>query len=216
MRVAPGRAGRLRLRRRLATAHRASELLDRKLRILRREQERLELLTERTGRAWATASKLAELWTLRATLIAGQRGIRLATVRDLAGVSVEWTATMGTRHPAAVAWHPPETSEGGRSDPLGTAALYQTRDACQQALDAAVRHAAATGALRIIADEAAATRMRLRAIEHRSVPRLRDALGHLELSLAELEHADAARLHRAGVATIRGGHHDQPYSSRRR
>lgn len=48
--VPPGRAGRLWLRRRLAAAERAVELLERKLRILRAEQDRLALLAQRTGR----------------------------------------------------------------------------------------------------------------------------------------------------------------------
>ncbi|HSO55578.1 MAG TPA: V-type ATPase, D subunit, partial [Actinomycetes bacterium] len=47
--VPPGRAGRLWLRGRLATAERGLDLLDRKLRILRREQERLRLLERRTA-----------------------------------------------------------------------------------------------------------------------------------------------------------------------
>jgi V/A-type H+-transporting ATPase subunit D len=193
MRMPPGRAGRLRLVRRLATARRASDLLARKLRILRREQERLDLLVERTGDAWAEACATADLWAVRAGLLGGQRALRLATREGTAAVAVQWSATMGIRYPSAGA-----LSTGDASPHLfGTAALYGSRDAHQRALEAAVKHATATAASRIVRAEVAGTRIRLRAIDDRSIPRLQQALVLLEASLDELEHADAARVRRA-------------------
>src|SRR5690606_21874878 len=167
LRVPPGRAGRLRLRRRLATAHRARELLDRKLRILRREQERLTLLVEHTGRRWESAAREADAATLRAALLGGERAMRLAVPDEQAAVTIGWTSSMGISYPTAVVYHAAASSTG----PVGTAAIYDARVACQHALDAAVHHSAAEAALRIVAGEVAATRGRLRAIEERSIPR---------------------------------------------
>lgn len=189
----PGRAGRLRLIRRLATARRASDLLARKLRILRREQERLDLLVERTSDEWGHTCAAADLWAVRASLLGGQRALRLAAGQETATVTLQWSATMGIRYPSAGA-----LSAGDAGPHLfATAALYASRDAHRQALDAAVKHAAATAARRIVGAEVVDTRTRLRAIDDRSIPRLQEALVLLEASLDELEHADAARVRRA-------------------
>ena len=72
------------------------------------------------------------------------------------------------------------------------------------ALAAAVAHAAATAAVRVVGEEVAATRQRLRAIQDRRIPRLKAALVELELSLDELGQPDNARLRRA-VAARPGG-----------
>jgi V/A-type H+-transporting ATPase subunit D len=191
-----GRAGRLRLRRRIAIAGRASDLLTRKLRILRREQERLDLLVERTGEDWQKACAKADLWMVRAGVLGGQRALRLATGTTAATVRLEWTMTMGIRYPVAAAVIPAD----GSALMDGTAALYEARRAHQQALEAAVRHATATTARQIVGVEAAMTRTRLRAIDDRTIPRLRDALSLLEVTLDELEHADSVRLRRAAPA----------------
>ena len=197
LRAPAGRAGRLRLRRQIATASRASDLLTRKLRILRREQERLDMLVERTGDDWRKACATADLWMVRAGVLGGQRALRLATGTTAATVGLEWTMTMGIRYPVAAAVMP---ADGGALMD-GTAALYEARRAHQRALEAAVRHATATAGRRIVGVEAAMTRTRLRAIDDRTIPRLREALSLLELTLDELEHADAARLRRAVPST---------------
>ena len=214
LRVPPGRAGRLQLRRRLATAHRARELLDRKLRILRREQERLDLLVERTKHEWESACRAADAATLHAALLGGERAMRLATPVEQAAVTIGWTSSMGIRYPTAVVYYAPAES----SRPLGTAALYDARAAGRRALDAAVHHAATQAALQIVGEEVAATRRRLRAIENRSIPQLQQSLAQLELALDEQEQADAARLRRAAGASDRVASHlshaDYPRSSR--
>jgi V/A-type H+/Na+-transporting ATPase subunit D len=191
-----GRAGRLRLRRRIATASRASDLLTRKLRILRREQERLDLLVERTDEDWLRACASADLWILRAGVLGGQRALRLATGTTAATVRLEWAMTMGIRYPVTAAVIPAD----GSALMDGTAALHEARRAYRRALEAAVRHATATAARQIVGLEAAMTRTRLRAIDDRTIPRLRETLSLLELTLDELEHADAARLRRAAPA----------------
>jgi V/A-type H+/Na+-transporting ATPase subunit D len=72
--------------------------------------------------------------------------------------------------------------------------MTRTRQAHAAALEAAVQYAAAAEALRIIKAEVLATRYRLRAIEHRWIPRLEQALADVTLALEEQELADAARL----------------------
>ena len=74
VRVLPGRAGRLRLRRQLAVANRGADLLQQRLQILRREEQRFQLLVERTEQEWARSCREAERWTLRAAL-SGSTGV---------------------------------------------------------------------------------------------------------------------------------------------
>lgn len=192
-RVPPGRAGRLQVLHRLGTARRAGSMLDHKLRILRQEQERLDLLARQTGEDWERACRLADGWLLRSGLLGGRRALRLADDGRPAIVTVGWTATMGARYPSDAS----VTFPAAPSALPGTAAIYDARQACRVALEAAVRHAAATAAQRVMAAEVAATRLRLRAVETRWIPRLLAALAVLEQALDENEHADAVRLRRA-------------------
>jgi V/A-type H+-transporting ATPase subunit D len=196
MRVPPGRAGRLWLRGRLQVAQRGLDLLDRKLRILRREHERLALLAQRTGDGWERACRQAETWLLRAALLGGQRALRLSADSSPVEVTIAWRDTMGIRYPAEA------SCEFGKeaSPPLpGTAALDPAAAAHRAALAAAVQHAAATAALETVAAEITATSQRLRAIQDRWIPRLQATLAEVELALDESEQADAARLRRAAA-----------------
>ncbi len=61
---------------------------------------------------------------------------------------------------------------------------------------AAVRHAVAVQAARIIEAETTATRYRLRAIRDRLIPSLQRARAEVALAIDELERADGARLRR--------------------
>jgi V/A-type H+-transporting ATPase subunit D len=197
MRVPPGRAGRLWLRGRLQVAERGLDLLDRKLRILRGEHERLALRAQRTGHDWELACQQAETWLLRAALLGGQRALRLSADGQDTEVGIVWRDTMGLHYPAEAT-----CDFAAEEPPLGGAALDLAKTAHQAALSAAVEHAAATAALATLEDEIAATSQRLRAIQDRWIPRLRAALAELELALDESEQADAARLRRA--VTIAG------------
>jgi V/A-type H+-transporting ATPase subunit D len=188
----PGRAGRLWLQHRLATAHQAADLLDHKLRILRTERERLALLRERTAGVWAAATRDAATWLLRAVLTGGERSVRLGADATLADVEIVWEQPMGVRHPVEAICTLPGPESEARS--LGNAALVAARDSHRRALDAAVRHAVVEAAVRILEAEERATRRRLRAIEDRWVPRLEEALAEVQLRLEEEEHADGVRL----------------------
>lgn len=188
----PGRAGRLWLRRRLAAAERAVDLLDRKLRILRAEQDRLQALSHRTGEEWAACCAEAELWGLRATMLGGRRVISSASFDGAAEVLVEYDLIMGVRTPAEIAVVLPQTSPPGPEGP----ALAEARTACRTAVNAAGRHAAALTAMRLVDAEAAATRRRLQAVSIRWIPRLRAALNEIEFVLEEQEREDGSRFRR--------------------
>ena len=179
-------------------ARRGADLLDRKLRILQAELARFRDAEARTAAEWNRCCTDAERWLLRASMLGGQRAVRLAAGGQPATVTMPYTVTMGVRHPAspacvipaAVTWDGP--------------ALTRARQAHAAALEAAVRHVAAAEALRVIEAEALATRYRLRAIEDRWIPRLEQALAEVTLALEEQELADAARL-RLAVSTGRPG-----------
>ncbi|WP_152189992.1 V-type ATP synthase subunit D [Georgenia satyanarayanai] len=198
----PGRAGRLWLQHRLTTAQHGSELLDRKLRILRTERESHSLLVERTGRALVAATTEAHRWSLRAAVLVGQAPLHLAVAPAPATVEISWGETMGVRYPVTARCVFPEPA--GDEPAPGSAALVLAREACARALDAAAAHAAAQAAVRVLEEQEAATRRRLRAIEDRWVPRLRAALAEAELRLEEEERTEGLRL-RWAAGTGRAG-----------
>jgi len=197
--VPPGRAGRLWLTRRLQVARRGADLLDRKLQILQAELGRRRAAAAQTATEWDRCCAEAERWLLRASMLGGQRAVRLAAGGQAADVTISYQVIMGVRHPAdatcripvSVTWDGP--------------ALAATRQAHGTALTAAVRHAAAAEALRVIEAEALATRYRLRAIRDRWIPRLEQALAELTVALEEQELADAARLRLATAPRSRMG-----------
>ena len=188
----PGRAGRLWLQRRLATAQQGADLLDHKLHILRTERERLALKHERTSTAWEAASREATTWLLRGVLLGGERSVRLSSGHALADVEIAWEQPMGVRYPAEATCAVPEPAAD--SAPMSNAALVTARECHRRALQAAVEHAVVEAAVQVLEAEERATRRRLRAIEERWIPRLREALAEVQLKLEEEEHADGVRL----------------------
>ncbi|HTZ30575.1 MAG TPA: V-type ATP synthase subunit D [Streptosporangiaceae bacterium] len=186
--VPPGRAGRLRLERRLQVARRGADLLDRKLRILQRELPGLRADAQRAAREWERCAAEADRWLLRAAVLGGQRAIRLAGSPIPADVEVGYAVTVGVRHPAAV------TCTFPRQDSWAGATLAGAGQAHQASLEAAARSAAASAAVRIMEAETAATRQRLRAVRDRWIPRLERARDELALAIDEQERADGARL----------------------
>jgi V/A-type H+-transporting ATPase subunit D len=190
-----GRAGRLWLRHRLEVAERAADLLDRKLRILRVEQERLRLLTRQSREEWQARCAAADEWLLRASLLGGRRALRLAQDGGVAEVTVGYGATMGVRHPVRVDFVAPPPTPAV----LDGAVLISAREACQAALAAAGRYAAASAASRLVDEEVAVTRQRIRAVKSRWIPRLRAALTDVEFVLEEQEREDGARLRRINM-----------------
>lgn len=196
--IPPGRAGRHWLRRRLATAERGREQLDRKLRILFPEQQRLRIQAARVGAEWEAACADADAWLLRACLLGGQDAIRAASRVEPVGVEVHWTTTMGLSYPSAA--H--VTADGVQSMtlPPGNAALAPAAAAFRVALAAGVRAAAAQEAVRRVEAEIAVTRRRLRALDKHWLPTLHQELVRLELTLEQSEQEDGLRLRRAATA----------------
>jgi V/A-type H+-transporting ATPase subunit D len=180
------------LQRRLAVAERGVDLLDQKLRLLHTERQRLSVHAERTGETWRAAAREADEWLLRGALLGGQRGIRLAARPGTADVDVAWTHLMGVRYPSEARCTPAPPEPGAA--PPDNAALVAARDAHRRAVEAAVSHAAAAAAVRVLEGEEAATRRRLRAIEDRWMPRLQQALTQIQLGLEEQEHAEGVQL----------------------
>jgi vacuolar-type H+-ATPase subunit D/Vma8 len=107
-------------------------------------------------------------------------------------VDLQWAAVMGVRYPVQATYLPP-AAEPGQRPPSG-AALVQTRAAYQQALQAAVAHAAASAAAQVVDREVAQTRQRVHAISDRWVPRLAAALHELTERLEEAERAETVQL----------------------
>ncbi len=200
--VPPGRAGRMWLRGRLATAERGRDQLDRKLRILIPERQRLQTRLELRQRAWSAAYDEAQTWGLRAALLGGEDAIRGATPARPADVQVTWTSAMGLSYPedAVLA----EPAPGDEAVP-GNAAIVPATAASRAALLAGARAAAAQEAVSRLESEIAVTRRRMRALDKRWLPWLRDALARLELTLEQTEQEDGMRLRRAVGADGRPG-----------
>lgn len=190
-RVPPGRAGRLWLAGRLAAAERGAQVLDRKLQILRREQHRLHQDALATGREWTACCADAETWLLRAALLSGQRGLQDAAAAGPADVTVTWQVRAGVRYPDAADCALPLPAAGGRAP--GSSALVRAEAAHRAALTAAVRHATALAAARVLDAEVAVTQQRLRALTDRVVPQTRELLRLLVLDLEQSDHEDALR-----------------------
>jgi vacuolar-type H+-ATPase subunit D/Vma8 len=198
--ITTGRAGRLRLRRQLSAAERASELLDRKARILAGELDRLELVAKRTGAEWERCAGHAAVWLGRCAALDGQRGLAAAAPSAPAVVDVEHRGAMGVDYPVHVTVTPPD--EPARP---GSSALAYAVTAHREALEAAVHHAVATRAVAVLDAELAATRTRQRAIDNRLVPRLEGALRTLEVQLDELDREENVRVRWASTQLKDGG-----------
>lgn len=156
--------------------------------MLSSEAVRLETLATATGQRWAAAAREAQRGTDRAAQVSGDRGIRLAVPPPLARAEVRGTALMGLRYPAEVTCELPARPP---DEPLpASAALMLAERAIQVAVPAAAQHAAAVRASAIVHREAELTRRRLRALEHRRIPALRDALTRAVAQVEELEAAD--------------------------
>jgi V/A-type H+/Na+-transporting ATPase subunit D len=191
--IPPGRSGRMWLRRRIDTAERGRDQLDRKLRILVPELQRLRLQAAQRRRVWDAACVEADTWLLRATLLGGQDTLRAMTPTAGVDVEIRWSTATGLSYPTVALINPPAAPPGAE----GNAAIEPAAANFRAALQAGVRTAAADEAVRRMEGEIALTRRRLRALEKRWLPWLRATLDHLELSLEQGEQEDAVRLRRA-------------------
>ena len=194
--VPPGRGGRIWLVRRLETARRGADLLDRKLRILQGELAGLQAVAAEAAAQWDRCQADARTWLLRAALLGGEGAIRLADDGQLADVRVSYATKMGVRYPETTTCVIPPTLT------WDSPVLSRARQAHRAALEAAARHGAAIAAVRMVDDEVRATRYRLRAVRDRWIPTLEQALADTTFTIEELERADAARLRLAAGTAL--------------
>lgn len=200
-RTPAGRAGRLRLRRALATATRGADLLERKLRLLSDREHTARLAAREAERVWRERLAEAETWLVRGVLLGGESALSASAPADRARVDVRWAVLMGVRHPVAVDWTGPVRTPAEPTAP--NTALVQAERAYRAAVRAAAELAVHRTAADLLAAETGRTRQRVRALRRHWIPRLRDELAALELALEESEHEEAVR--RRWAATRAGG-----------
>lgn len=193
-----GRAGRVRVERRLVTARHGAALLDRKQRIMADELDRLLLHADQVRQQWDEQAREAALWLRRAAALDGEAVIGEASPALPARVEVRWGFAMGVTYPVDATCLPPELPAAGGSSALS----YATR-AHGAALELAVKHAAARRAVELLTAELAATRTRQRAVENRWIPRLEDELRAIRRKLEEQELEETLRVHWAAENTGR-------------
>ncbi len=210
LRIPPGRAGRLWLRERLASARKAADLLDHKRRELEVELRRLRTVAAGRAEAWRKAAEDARAWLDRMDAAGGTGSIALAAslLEGPADVRLEWQQVMGVRYATdqTITFPtPPPASllEGG-------AAVGPALAAHREAVDAAVAQAVADAAVTRIQKDIDRTVRRLRALQLRALPAHEEALARLELALDEKDREDgvAARwAAESGDAPARAGGH---------
>jgi V/A-type H+-transporting ATPase subunit D len=201
LRIPPGRAGRLWLRDRIASAESAAGLLDHKRRELESEAQRMERIVGRRLRAWQAAVAEAEGWLGRTDATAGGRALRLAAALEprQAQVRLDWRQVMGVHYPTEFHIDLPPAPTIVSLD--GGAALTFAFDAYRRALQAAVAHAVARTAHVRIRTDLARTIRRLRALKLRAIPAHEAALRALEVSLDEKDREDGVSARWASEAS---------------
>lgn len=189
-RVPPGRAGRLWLVERLETARRGVELLGKKQQLLAREYQRLAVLARDRRRGLEVACEHAAQWAKRAAMLGSRSEIALVAGSIVGGAAakISWRNTMGVVHPEDASCVLPELPATELAASNG--AMAPCAAAYRRALELAVGVAVAESALARVGEELRATQRRHRAIEHRKIPSLAQALQNLELQLEELERED--------------------------
>jgi V/A-type H+-transporting ATPase subunit D len=187
-RVPPGRAGRLRLRRRLAAAERGADLLERKLRALLGEQRARHCAAEDSTRVWSDAAADADQWLVRALAASGQGGLRRCVPAGVAGVAITEKDSMGVRYPSQASCELPEAGYAAES-----AALICAQAAYARAARAAVQAAVDQAAVRVVDAAVTATRRQVRILRRHWIPELHAVLARLEFALEQSDFEDGVR-----------------------
>lgn len=183
------RAEKADVERRLATATRGAELLDRKQRILRLAIQGLQEEADAARSAWEEKAAEAARWLQRAAGLDGEDRIIQAAPTEAATLHVRWGGAMGISYPEGAECLLPELPPVGGSSALAFAASTH-----RAALEAAVAAASAGRALQLVSAELASTRTRQRAVENRWIPRLEEQLADIERKVAEQELEESLRL----------------------
>lgn len=183
------RADKADIERRLATATRGAELLDRKQRILQRAIDGLQGEADAARLAWEEQAALAAVWLQRAAGLDGSDRISEAAPDVPATVQVRWGGAMGISYPRGADCVLPVPEPTG-----GSSALAYAASAHRDALQAAVAAASAERALLLVSRELVATRTRQRAVENRWIPLLHEQLAEIGRKIAEQELEESLRL----------------------
>lgn len=209
LRVPVGRAGRLRLRRRLAAAEHGADLLERKLHALLDEQRERRRAAEASTRAWVGAAATADRWLARALAASGHDGLRQCLPSEVAHVSIHENVSMGVRYPAQASCRVP--ADGFAAITPDSAALVCAQEAYAQAVSAAVQAAVDQAAARAVDAAVVTTRRQVRILRRHWVPALREALSRLESNLEQSDFEDGlrrrrvrAQSHDAAARTVEG------------
>ncbi|HEU5333361.1 MAG TPA: V-type ATP synthase subunit D [Actinocrinis sp.] len=198
LRVPPGRAGRLRLRRRLVVAERGADLLEHKLRMLLEEQQTRRRAAQQSSRSWNEAALEADRWLTRALAAAGHDGLRQCVPTVLSRVTIDEETLMGVRFPARCGPAAPMAA-GYVIDP-DSAAVVCAQAAYARAVDAAARAAVDLAAARAVECAVAATRRQVRVLRRHWIPALKDALARLEATLEQADFEDGVRRRHGQIA----------------
>lgn len=191
VRIPPGRAGRLRLRHRLAVAERGADLLEHKLRALTAElAERRTALAE-AERRWQAQAARARAWDDRAAVLGGRSAFDAALLSAPALVTITWRTSMGVRVPAAGRCDLP--GRRPRDPTPDGAALILSEAGFRQAVPAAVQAAVEQAAVRDLQAAVTATRRQVRALRRHWIPTLAAALAAVEAGLEQADHEDTVR-----------------------
>jgi V/A-type H+-transporting ATPase subunit D len=195
-----GRAGKVRLERRLLTARHGATLLDRKQHIMADELDRLQLHADGIRQEWEDQAREAAVWLRRAAALDGRERIDAASPAEPAEVEIQQGGAMGVTYPEDAYCRLPTAPVAGGSSALSYAAL-----AHRSALTAAVRHAAVQRALLLLSAELTATRARQRAVENRWIPKLEDELRAIHRKIEDQELEESLRVRWAADANKRTG-----------
>ncbi|HEY8700122.1 MAG TPA: V-type ATP synthase subunit D [Arthrobacter sp.] len=184
-----GRAGKVRVERRLMMARHGARLLDRKQHILADELERLQLRSDQARTEWEDLATEAALWLRRSAALDGSSQIEAAAPLASAAVQLRWASTMGVAYPEGPDCRLPAAPPSG-----GSSALSYTAAVHRRALEAGVRYAVLQRAELLVTAELAAARTRQRAVENRWIPRLEDELLRIRRQLDAQELEESLRL----------------------
>ncbi|MHB8488597.1 MAG: V-type ATP synthase subunit D [Candidatus Dormibacteria bacterium] len=194
IRVPPGRAGQVWLRRRLATAHRGIDILSRKQQLLAGERTRRSAQAATAEAAWTGACAAAEQWCSRSLRLGHRSQIALITAQidSPATIAVDWRNVMAVSLPGESRCAFPDFGLAAASG--GSSATDRAVRALADAVKKAADHAAIQRGLANIDAELVQTRRRLRLLQRRRLPQLEQALRESRERLAQSEREDTLRL----------------------
>ncbi|MBD0694953.1 hypothetical protein BG452_18415 [Streptomyces sp. CBMA123] len=143
---------------------------------------------------------------MRGLLVSGEGALEAAAVADRMDVAIEWTASIGVRHPPGAFCT--DAVRAAHEPAPGNTALVHVERAYREAVRAAAGYAAHRTAARLVEEEAARTGRWVRALRRYRIPRLTAELAVVEQAVEQAEHEDAVRRRWAARRTgDRHGHH---------